>query len=127
MLSPMDANTTIAVLVTSLVGYLIGSIPVAGLVARRRGVADLREVGDRNPGYWNAREMLGRRAALPIFAGDVAKGVAATAFGAAVGAALASPGVWGLAYVGAGAAMVGHVLAQAEWTGTYSLNPDVAG
>ena len=25
------------------------------------------------------------------------------------------------------AAIEGHVLAQAEWVGTYSLNPDVAG
>jgi glycerol-3-phosphate acyltransferase PlsY len=39
-----------------------------------------------------------------VFVGDSAKGVAA----ALVGAALADPGVWGLAYVGCGAAMVGH-------------------
>ena len=39
-----------------------------------------------------------------MFIGDVAKGAAA----ALVGLALANPGVWGLAYVGAGAAMVGH-------------------
>ena len=39
-----------------------------------------------------------------MFIGDVAKGSAA----ALVGVALANPGVWGLAYVGAGAAMVGH-------------------
>ena len=57
-----------------------------------------------NPGFWNARETLGRRAAIPVFVGDSAKGVAA----ALVGAALADPGVWGLAYVGCGAAMVGH-------------------
>lgn len=65
---------------------------------------DLRDIGDRNPGFWNARETLGRRAAIPVFVGDSAKGVAA----ALVGAALADPGVWGLAYVGCGAAMVGH-------------------
>ena len=90
--------------VTIVVGYLIGSIPVANLVAVRRAQVDLRDVGDRNPGFWNARETLGRRAAIPVFVGDSAKGVAA----ALVGAALADPGVWGLAYVGCGAAMVGH-------------------
>lgn len=90
--------------VTIVVGYLIGSIPVANLVAARRAQVDLRDVGDRNPGFWNARETLGRRAAIPVFVGDSAKGVAA----ALVGAALADPGVWGLAYVGCGAAMVGH-------------------
>lgn len=89
--------------ITAVVGYLVGSIPVANLVAARHGV-DLRDVGDKNPGYWNAREILGRRAALPVFVGDVAKGAVAVA----VGAALADPGDWWLAYVGAGAAMVGH-------------------
>jgi glycerol-3-phosphate acyltransferase PlsY len=92
------------VTLTVIVGYLVGSIPVANLLARRRGVADLRQVGDRNPGYWNARESLGRRAAVPIFIGDLLQGVV----GAGVGALLAGPGIWGLAYVGAGAAMIGH-------------------
>jgi glycerol-3-phosphate acyltransferase PlsY len=100
MLSPMGPE----VAVTIVVGYLIGSIPIANLVAARQARIDLREVGDRNPGYWNARETLGRRAAIPVFVGDSAKGVAA----ALVGTALADPGVWGLAYVGCGAAMVGH-------------------
>jgi glycerol-3-phosphate acyltransferase PlsY len=98
----MDVGLDVAV--TVVVGYLVGSIPVANMVARRRAALDLRTVGDRNPGYWNAKETLGRRAALPVFAGDVAKGVIA----ALAGTALAEPGVWGMAYVGTGAAMVGH-------------------
>jgi acyl phosphate:glycerol-3-phosphate acyltransferase len=100
MLSPMGPE----VAVTIVVGYLIGSIPIANLVAARRAKVDLRDVGDRNPGFWNAREALGLRAAMPVFVGDTAKGVAA----AAVGSVLADPGVWGLAYVGCAAAMVGH-------------------
>ena len=104
MLSPMSSATTFDVAIAIVVGYLIGSIPVANLVAARRVRIDLREVGDRNPGYWNAKETLGRRAAVPVFVGDVAKG----ALAAGVGALLAEPGVWGVAYVGAGAAMVGH-------------------
>lgn len=97
-------STPIDVIVVAVVGYLIGSIPVANLVAARQAAVDLRDVGDKNPGYWNAKESLGRRAALPVFVGDVAKGAAA----AGVGALLADPGVWGIAYVGGGAAMVGH-------------------
>jgi glycerol-3-phosphate acyltransferase PlsY len=104
MLSPMDPDTVVDVAITVVAGYLVGSIPIANLVAARRGSLDLRDVGDRNPGYWNAKETLGRRAAIPVFVGDVAKGAVA----AAVGLALADPGVWGLAYVGTGAAMVGH-------------------
>lgn len=83
-------------------GYLLGSIPVAVLVARRRGV-DPRDVGDRNPGYWNVRAQLGRRASLPVFAGDVAKGAAAGAVGL-----LLDGDPWGIAYAAVGAAMVGH-------------------
>ncbi|HSP30120.1 MAG TPA: glycerol-3-phosphate acyltransferase [Ilumatobacteraceae bacterium] len=100
----MSSATIFDVVIAIVVGYLIGSIPVANLVAARRDRIDLREVGDRNPGYWNAKETLGRRAAVPVFVGDVAKG----ALAAGVGALLAEPGVWGVAYVGAGAAMVGH-------------------
>jgi glycerol-3-phosphate acyltransferase PlsY len=100
----MDSSTAVDLVITVVAGYLIGSIPIANLVAARRARIDLRDVGDRNPGYWNARETLGRRAAVPVFVGDVAKGFVA----AGIGALLAPPGVWGLAYVGAGAAMVGH-------------------
>lgn len=100
MLSPMGVD----VAVTIVVGYLIGSIPFANLVAARRARVDLRDVGDGNPGFWNARETLGRKAAIPVFIGDSAKGVVA----ALVGLALADPGIWGMAYVGCGAAMVGH-------------------
>ena len=100
MLSPMGPE----VAVTIVVGYLIGSIPIANLVAARQANVDLRDIGDRNPGFWNAREALGRRAATPVFIGDSAKGVIA----ALVGTVLADPGVWGLAYVGCAAAMVGH-------------------
>lgn len=98
------ATTPVDVAIAVVVGYLIGCVQVANLVARRRAAIDLREVGDRNPGFWNARETLGRKAAIPIFVGDIAKGVAA----AGIGALLADDGVWGLAYVGGGAAMVGH-------------------
>ncbi len=90
----------VAVLVTVAVGYLVGSIPTSALLTGR----DLRTVGDRNPGYWNARETLGRRAAVPVFAADVAKG----AIGAGVGLLLAAEGDWWLGYVGGAAAMLGH-------------------
>jgi len=100
----MSSQTAVDVVITVVVGYLVGSIPIANLVAARRARVDLRTVGDRNPGFWNARETLGKRAGIPVFVGDVAKG----AIAALVGVALAAPGLWGLAYVGTGAAMVGH-------------------
>ncbi len=106
MLSPMAEwfSTPWDVIVATLIGYLIGSIPLANLVARRRSGVDLRDVGDRNPGFWNARETFGRLAAVPVFVGDVVKGATA----AGVGVLLADEGVWGVGYVAGGAAMVGH-------------------
>ena len=82
------------------VGYLLGSIPVALLVAARHGV-DLRATGDGNPGAWNALEQLGARRAWPAFAGDGAKGLLAGLAGHAIG------DVW-IAYAAVGAAMIGH-------------------
>lgn len=101
---PIVVAGTAATLVT-VAGYAIGSIQVANRVARRYGVDDLRDVGDRNPGYWNARETIGARSAAPVFAGDVAKGVAAAGLGATAGRLTGVP--W-LASLGGGAAMVGH-------------------
>jgi glycerol-3-phosphate acyltransferase PlsY len=88
--------------VAIVLGYLMGSIPFAALVAARYGV-DLRAAGDRNPGAWNALEQLGARRAWPAFAGDGLKGTAAGLVGLALG------GTW-VAYAGVAAAMVGHAL-----------------
>ena len=96
-------HPVVSTLLSIAIGYLVGSIPVAGWVASRRST-DLRTIGDRNPGWWNAKEQLGRRAALPVFLGDVAKG----ALAAGVGVLLAQDGRWGVGYAAAAAAMLGH-------------------
>ena len=83
-----------------IAGYLLGSIPVALLVGRAHGV-DLREAGDGNPGAWNAMEVLGARAAAPVFAGDALKGLAAGLLGLALG------GTW-VGYAAVAASMLGH-------------------
>lgn len=85
-----------------LVGYLLGSIPFAVVIGRRRGV-DVRNGGDGNPGYWNAKEQLGRRSAVPVLIGDAAKGALAAGFGELVGGDR-----WWIAYLAVGAAMIGH-------------------
>lgn len=107
MLSGMAARTIAVLAIVIVAAYLIGSIPVANLVARRRGLDDLRAVGDRNPGYWNAKQLLGRRAALPVFIGDTAKGALAGILGLLAAANL-SEDSWWIGYVAVGAAMVGH-------------------
>lgn len=89
--------------IAAVVGYLLGSVPVAVLVGQRQGI-DLRSVGDRNPGYWNAKQQLPRRAAMVVFVGDVAKGAGA----GLVGLAASADGRWWIAYLAVGAAMLGH-------------------
>lgn len=92
----------IGVVLAAVIGYLLGSLPVALWVARRYGV-DLLTTGDGNPGAWNALEQLGARRAWPVFAGDAAKGLLAGLAG------LALAGWWG-AWTGVAAAMIGHAL-----------------
>jgi glycerol-3-phosphate acyltransferase PlsY len=86
----------------ALIGYLLGSVPVAAIVARRHGV-DLYATGDGNPGAWNALEELGGRRALPAFVGDGLKGLLAGLAGWALG------DFW-CAWAGVAGAMVGHAL-----------------
>ena len=88
--------------IATIIGYTLGSLPVALSVACRHGV-DLRLVGDRNPGAWNALEQLGPRRAAPVFAGDGLKGLIAGIAGAALA------GTAG-AYCGVLGAMIGHSL-----------------
>lgn len=92
----------LTLLLVVVIGYVIGSIPVADLVARRAGVVDLRDIGDGNPGFWNSLAVLTRKQSLVIFVGDTLKGVIAVA----VAQELTS--TWLVWFVGAAAAMIGH-------------------
>jgi glycerol-3-phosphate acyltransferase PlsY len=88
--------------IAAVVGYLFGCIPFANLIARRHGVDDLRAVGDRNPGYWNARGRIGIRSSIPILLLDAAKAAAA------VGVGMLLAGVEG-GVVAWAAVVVGHM------------------
>jgi glycerol-3-phosphate acyltransferase PlsY len=89
--------------------YLAGSVPVAVLVGRAHGV-DPRAAGDHNAGYWNVKQLVGRRAAAPVFVGDALKGAVGAAAGTVVGhlAGCDRHEVLVLTWIGAAAAMVGH-------------------
>ena len=91
-----------APLLAMVIGYLIGSIPVADAVARRAGAPNLRDVGDKNPGFWNSRSVLSRNQSLTIFVGDLLKGVISVV----VAQELSND--WRVWFLGAAAAMIGH-------------------
>ncbi len=84
------------------VAYLLGTLPTALLVGRREGFDPTKD-GSGNPGTSNAFRLGGRRAGAIVLAGDLGKGIVATAIGLAVGG---RP----LALAAGLAAVLGHVL-----------------
>lgn len=58
------------------VGYLLGSLSFATLIARRHGV-DIFKEGSRNPGATNVKRVLGKAAGNTVFVLDFLKGTAA--------------------------------------------------
>lgn len=63
-----------------VVGYLLGGVDFAVIVARMRGV-DIYEVGSGNPGTSNVLRTLGKGAAAMVLIGDLTKGLIAAAIG----------------------------------------------
>lgn len=83
------------------VGYLLGAISFAVLVAKRQGV-DIFNVGSGNPGATNVKRVLGAKWGKLVFALDAAKGVLAAAWPLLIWAELH------LAVLGLIAAIAGH-------------------
>lgn len=81
--------------------YVLGTFPTAQLVARRVG-HDPTSEGSGNPGATNVYRIAGRRAGAAVLAGDLAKGLAATGAGLALGGR-------DLALVTGAAAVAGHM------------------
>jgi glycerol-3-phosphate acyltransferase PlsY len=97
------ADVILAVLAAA-VGYLLGTIPSAGVVAwlATRGEINLREAGSGNPGAINAIKTLGARWGLVVLVADIAKGLAAGVVGLLIGGDAG-------AYAAATAAIAGHI------------------
>ena len=95
------------VIAVLLVGYLLGSIPVAVILAKRGGV-DVYAVGSGNPGATNVLRHVGKGLGRIVFALDFIKGLIAT-WWFQVEFLVASPedpeflGLWGMV-----AAVIGH-------------------
>src|SRR5680860_1325413 len=78
-------------LAATLLGYLAGSFPSAGVVSRiaTRGRVDLRRDGSGNPGGLNAMKTIGTAWGVVVVVADMAKGVVAGVVGMIVAAAAA--------------------------------------
>jgi glycerol-3-phosphate acyltransferase PlsY len=68
-------------LLVSVIAYLLGNFATAYVVAKAAGKIDIRKFGSGNAGSTNVLRVLGVKAAILVFAGDVLKGVAAVIIG----------------------------------------------
>lgn len=93
--------TTIEIVAVSVVGYLLGSISFAVIVAKRKGV-DIFKEGSGNPGATNVKRVLGSKAGNTVFALDALKGLVAAGWPILLLSELR------LAVIGLIAAIIGH-------------------
>ncbi|MDO8346279.1 MAG: glycerol-3-phosphate 1-O-acyltransferase PlsY [Rugosibacter sp.] len=87
----------------AVLGYLLGSMPFAVIVAKAFGLADPRSFGSGNPGATNVLRSGNKLAALLTLLGDAGKGLLAMFIAAKLGAGDAAMNMAGLA------AFLGHV------------------
>jgi glycerol-3-phosphate acyltransferase PlsY len=87
---------------TVIAAYLMGSIPFAQLLSRRRGI-DLRRVGSGNVGASNVLRTVGVRVAVLAMMLDAVKGTVAVLVAERMGSGVTLPVAAGLASV------IGHV------------------
>ncbi len=80
-------------------GYLLGSIPVAWLIAKLVTGKDLRRLGSGNVGVMNTALSVARWAGLVVFVGEAAKGVLAVNLARAFGGGEVAVGLTVLATV----------------------------
>lgn len=86
-------------LVGGAIGYLVGSVPLGYLVARRWAGVDLRRVGSGNVGATNVLRVSGASLGVLVMAADVAKGIVAVALAGRVAPSEADPVTAGVAAV----------------------------
>jgi glycerol-3-phosphate acyltransferase PlsY len=79
----------VGLLISPLLGYLLGSIPVAAMISRRSQL-DIFSIGTGLPGATNVFRNVGRRAGFVVIMGDAAKGALAIV----VADRLGLDGVW---------------------------------
>jgi len=92
-----------------MLAYLLGSIPSAVWISRKYYGIDIREHGSKNAGATNMLRVLGKRAALPVFAIDMAKGVVAVQLAYYSGYMQGSEAMFTMKIVLVGAAVLGHI------------------
>ena len=76
-------SENVNLVLTLIIGYLLGSISTGVIVSRVFGHKDIRSEGSGNSGTTNMLRVMGKKYALLTFAGDLFKGIAAVLIGKA--------------------------------------------
>ena len=95
-------NDVMKLLLTLVIGYLLGSISTGVILSRVFGHEDIRNQGSGNSGTTNMLRVMGKKFALLTFAGDLLKGIIAVLIGKALLGTQAGE------IVGAFGAILGH-------------------
>ena len=66
-----------SIILVTIIGYLLGAISFAVIIARSKGV-DIFKEGSGNPGATNAKRILGKKWGHVVFTLDALKGFVAT-------------------------------------------------
>ena len=93
--------TVFSIILVTIIGYLLGAISFAVIIARSKGV-DIFKEGSGNPGATNVKRILGKKWGYTVFALDALKGFTAA------GLPLMVYGDDRLALIGLVAAILGH-------------------
>ena len=93
----------ISTFVALLVGYVLGSIPFAYLLARRHRGIDLRLAGSGNVGAANLLRTTTKKIGVSAMALDVGKGIASVLVARQIDPGAAGPAAAGIA------AVLGHI------------------
>ncbi len=73
----MNYNIIIAIVLTAIISYCIGSIMFAVIISKKVYGKDIRTLGSKNPGTSNMSRNFGKKGGLTTFAGDMLKGTVA--------------------------------------------------
>ena len=95
-------NDVMKLLLTLVIGYLLGSISTGVILSRVFGHKDIRNQGSGKSGTTNMLRVMGKKFALLTFAGDLLKGIIAVLIGKALLGTQAGE------IVGAFGAILGH-------------------
>lgn len=95
------------IILSGIIGYLLGSINTAIIVGKLFYKTDVREHGSGNAGTTNTLRILGKGAAIAVFIGDFLKGVLACLIGRYLAGEII-PGVFAGEYLSGLFAVLGH-------------------